>query len=206
MDTNKWVLSIGFILAIAGFGPWLLDQRGVHMPPLLILWCGIGAIVVLAYCFYYPFYPNLIAAVAIAFITGIAVTWWWIGPTHPVTSDAKSDETTHDVSLFLQFTDEHAIPKEIHQTNIRFWRALFTPSIYGDTKDANNQFTRVFSVPPHWYIILWFEKPARYRQMFVKCVGSENLSCAVQESNDSFAIVSVVGDVSRATLEASVVQ
>jgi len=205
METNKWVLSIGFLLAIAGFVPWLLDQRGIHMPSLLILWCGFVAIVVFACCLYYPFYPNLLAAVAIAFVSGLGVMWWWTGPVHPITSDAKSEEAAHDVALFLQFTDGHTVPKEIRQTNVLSWYALYTESIYVDTKDKNNQSVGGFSVPPRWSVFVLFKRPASYRQMLATCLGSESLKCAVAFSNDRYAIVTATGDVTRATLDISMV-
>ena len=207
MDTNKGVLSIGFLLAIAGFVPWLVDQRGFHMPPLLILWCGFVAIVVFACCLYYPFYPNVLAAATIAFVCGLAVTWWWVGPgpINPVTSDPKSEETVNHAALFLQFADGQTVPKEIRQTNVLSWYALYTESIFVDTKDQNKKSVGGFSLPPRWNIFVLFKKPASYRQMLATCVGSESLKCAVAFSNDRYAIVTATGDIQRATLDISVV-
>ncbi len=176
------------------------------MPPLLILWCGFIAIVVLSCCLYYPFYPNLLAAAVIAFLTGVAVASWWIGPAHPSSFEIKPEEKTRDVALFLQFSDEHTIPKEIRQTNVLSWYALYTESIYVKTEDVNQKTVGGFSVPPRWSIFMLFNKPASYRQMLASCVGSESLKCAVQFSNDRYAIITATGDISRATLEISVLQ
>lgn len=101
MDTAKFLVAIGIVLAIAGFGPWLLDQRGYHMPPFLILSCGLIAIVAAAACLYYAFYPNLIAAIAISFVAGIAVTWWWIGPD---ITEATQKYVTTDLSSYEMVT------------------------------------------------------------------------------------------------------
>jgi hypothetical protein len=114
----------------------------------------------------------------------------------------KPAETTRDVSLFLQFSDSNTVPTEIRQTNVPFWRALYSPS--ASVKD--NKGKQLFSVPPHWFIVLWFDKPAIYRQMLARCAGSDSLNCAVHESNDRFAIITIAGDVSLATLEVSVKQ
>jgi hypothetical protein len=205
VDTTKFLVSIGILLAIAGFVPWLLDQRGVHTPPSLILWCGLMAIVTSAACLYYPFYPNLIAAVAIAFGTGLIVAWWWIGPTNSVTPSVKVEEPMHDVSLFLQFSDGHTVPKEVRQTNILSWYALYTESIYVDAKDKKNKSVGGISVPPRWSVFVLFKQQVKYRQMLATCSGSESLKCAVAFSNDRYAILTAVGDVSRSTLEVSVI-
>jgi hypothetical protein len=47
--------------------------------------------------------------------------------------NTKPEETTRDVALFLQFSDEHTVPKEIRQTNVLSWYALYTERIYVDT-------------------------------------------------------------------------
>lgn len=117
----------------------------------------------------------------------------------------KSRETTHDVSIFFQFSDDHTIPKEIRQTNVLSWYALYTESIYVEMTDDNKKPKGGFSVPPRWTIFLLFKKPATFRQMLAVCVGHESLKCAVQFSNDQYAIITAIGDVTRATLDISVI-
>lgn len=46
------------------------------MSPSLVLWCGSLAIIVFTCCLYYPFYPNLIAGMVIAFASGLVIAWW----------------------------------------------------------------------------------------------------------------------------------
>lgn len=50
------------------------------MPEGVVLWCGLISIIALAGCAYYPLHPGLIPAVATAFMAGMAVMLWWIGP------------------------------------------------------------------------------------------------------------------------------
>ncbi len=121
-------------------------------------------------------------------------------------SPGKTEEITHNIALFLQFSDGHTVPKEIRQSNVLSWYALYTESIYVDAKDKKNKSVGGFSVPPRWNIFVLFKQPVQYRQMFAVSTGSESLKSAVAFSNDRYAIVTVVGDVSRATLEVSVQQ
>lgn len=115
------------------------------------------------------------------------------------------EDTTNNVSLFLQFSDEHTIPKEIRQANIFSWYALYTESIYVDTLDQSNKSIGGFSVPPRWSVFILFKKPVVYRQMLAKCAGAKNPQCAVQFSNDRYAIITITGEVELATLDVSVV-
>lgn len=118
---------------------------------------------------------------------------------------AKSEKPTHDINLFLQFSDDHTVPKEVKQTNVLSWYALFTESIYVDTLDVNKNSIGGFSVPPRWSVFVMFKNPATYRQMLATCNGAESLKCAVQFSNDRYAIITATGDVTRATLDISTV-
>jgi hypothetical protein len=77
---DKWILSIGLLLGIGGIVPYLLDKRGIAVPDILILWGGIAAIIGVAACLYYPFYPLPWPAIPLALLTGIAMTWWWMYP------------------------------------------------------------------------------------------------------------------------------
>lgn len=120
-------------------------------------------------------------------------------PTKSEKSNHVIEEPAEDVGLSLQFSDERTIPKEIRQSNVRFWRALFTPSL--SIKDDKG--IKLFSVPPNWIVFVYFERPASYRQMFANC-SVKGLECTVHESNNQFAIVIIAGDASLARLEVSV--
>jgi hypothetical protein len=121
----------------------------------------------------------------------------------PLPLSSVDEETAHDVALFLQFTVEHVDPKEISQKNILYWRALYAPSAFLDIEQKQKA-SRV-STPPHYFVVMWFAMPVSYRQMFPKCVGAPSLQCVVHEANNRFAIISMTGDVTGATLELSVV-
>ncbi len=114
------------------------------------------------------------------------------------------EDTTNNAALFLQFSDDQTVPREIRQTNILSWYALYTESIYVDTLNHEQKPIGGFSVPPRWTVFMLFKKPTIYRQMLAACVGHESLKCAVQFSNDRYAIITVIGSVTRATLDISV--
>lgn len=106
MSIPKIVLSLGILLGIGGLVPWLLEERGYHMPEGVVLWCGLIAILALAGCIYYPFYPKLIPAMATAFIAGLAVGWWWIGPNRSIESLAIPPVVTQKIVERKTFTNE----------------------------------------------------------------------------------------------------
>ncbi len=111
-----------------------------------------------------------------------------------------------ETNLFLQFSDAHSVPVEKNPRNIQNWYALFTESIYVDTKDAEGKSLGGFSVPPRWAVFLIFEKPPIFRQMVATCLGPKNPTCAVATANSTYAVVTVIGDVTKATLEISLVR
>jgi hypothetical protein len=118
----------------------------------------------------------------------------------------RTERTAKDASLFLQFTDEHTIPKEIRQTNVLSWYALYTESIYVNTQNEQKQSLGGFSVPPRWTVFILFKNPITYRQMIAKCAGDKTPHCAVQFSNDRYAIITLAGEVSHNTLDVSIIQ
>jgi hypothetical protein len=126
-------------------------------------------------------------------------------PTNSGSSTQSLPKTVDGAYAFLQFSDAHSVPVEKKTTNILSWYALFTESIYVDTQDANKKSLGGFSVPPRWTVFLLFENPARFRQMVATCKGPNNPTCAVQFSNDRYAVISIVGDVTLSTLEVTTI-
>jgi hypothetical protein len=111
-----------------------------------------------------------------------------------------------ETNMFLQFSDSHSIPVEKNPRNIRNWYALYTESIYVDTKDAEGKSLGGFSVPPRWAVFMLFEKPPIFRQMVAVCRGPNNPTCSVSTANTTYAVISIVGDVTGATLDVSLVR
>jgi hypothetical protein len=116
----------------------------------------------------------------------------------------QGKEPAKDVSLFLQFSDDHTVPKEVRNTNVKSWYALYTQSIYVDALDVHNQKVGGFGVPPRWSIFILFSQPVEYRQMLASCAGPETMKCTVQYSGRDYAIVTIEGNVTKGTLDVSV--
>jgi hypothetical protein len=135
----------------------------------------------------------------VLFVVGSAILA--VRAVYPLASEQQSPKIVQSVYAFLQFSDSHSIPVEKKTTNVLSWYALFTESIYVDTQDANKKSLGGFSVPPRWTVFVLFENLARFRQMIATCKGPNNPTCAVQFTNDRYAIISVVGDVTLSTLE-----
>lgn len=115
-----------------------------------------------------------------------------------------SAASVYDSSLFLQFSDSHSVPKGIRDKNVRSWYALYTESIYVDQVDASGRpLPGGFQVPPRWTVFVLFKDPAVYKQMIATCAGPNNPKCQVAYSTDRYAIVTIVGDASLATLDVS---
>lgn len=114
-------------------------------------------------------------------------------------ANAGMTDTAH---LFLQFSDQHTVPVEKAQTNILSWYALYTESIYVNFQNEKQEQVGSAAVPPRWTVFLLFEKRMHYRQMIASCKGNgQQLKCDVAASTDRFAIITVVGDVTNATVE-----
>jgi hypothetical protein len=171
---------LGLALALI-FGLWSLAPEGWPKMPAWLTLTGIAAGILL---------------------TGIAIGML-VGEYREANSGGA---TANGASLFLQFSDQATIPKEISQTNVSSWYALYTESIYVKTLDKDQNQIGGFEVPPRWNVFLLFKTPASYRQMIATCIGGSSLKCSVQYSNDKYAIISAVGDVTRATLEVSTTQ
>jgi hypothetical protein len=123
---------------------------------------------------------------------------------HLISLPAESGQPATEVGLFLQFGDsDHSVPREIRQTNVHSWRALYTESIAVEMKDKEGNLLREVGVPPRWSIFLLFGEPTTFRQLVVKGVGGREMKCDVWATTDRFAIVTVLGSVARATLEIS---
>jgi hypothetical protein len=118
-------------------------------------------------------------------------------------SPEASVAPVYDSSLFLQFSDGHTVPKGIKQKNVLSWYALFTESIYVDQLDADKKSLGGWQVPPRWSVFMLFKDPAVYKQMIATCSGPNNPKCQVAYSDSRYAIVTIVGDVSLATLDVS---
>lgn len=111
-----------------------------------------------------------------------------------------------ETNLFLQFTDSHSVPIEKNQRNIGSWYALYTESIYVDAKDADGKPAGGFSVPPRWAVFIMFERPPIFRQLVANCRGPKNPKCGVSTSNTTYAVITIVGDVTNATLDVSIIR
>jgi hypothetical protein len=111
-----------------------------------------------------------------------------------------------ETNLFLQFSDAHFASIEKSQRNIRAWYALYTESIYVDTKDKDGNSLGGFSVPPRWAVFILFERPPILRQLIAICLGPNTPKANVNISNAYFAVISIVGDVTSATLDVSIVR
>jgi hypothetical protein len=120
--------------------------------------------------------------------------------------DNPNEPRLIETNLFLQFSDSHSIPIEKNPRNIRYWYALYTESIYVDTKDENGKSLGGFSVPPRWTIFMMFEQPPIFRQLVAVCRGPNNPKCDVQTSNAAYAVVTIVGDITNATVDVSLVR
>jgi hypothetical protein len=176
--------------------------------PMLDRYIGIAGLVIGILSFIAPYQwhniPPIITSstlyIAIALIGAAAGMFFTENISRPAPEDIA-----HDVSLFLQFSDLQTVPKEVRQTNVLSWYALFTDSIFVNTLDENKKPIGGFSVPPSWSIFVLFKKPASYRQMLAVGVRPESLKCAVPFSNDRYAIITATGDVTRATLDISTI-
>ncbi|UDL87977.1 hypothetical protein LGH82_22830 [Mesorhizobium sp. PAMC28654] len=111
-----------------------------------------------------------------------------------------------ETNLFLQFSDSSSIPVEKNPRNIRHWYALYTESIHVDTRDEDGKSFGGFSIPPRWAVFMMFEKPPVFRQMIAICCGPNNPTCSVSTSNATFAVISIAGDVTGATLDVSIIR
>ena len=100
MDLKSYLFAL--LCAAIGVIPWLLEKRGVAVPPFFIVAGGILTIVVLAIGLFHPLvaglerqpvafikdHANTLAASFLALLVGIAGTWW------VVTDRPKHDQYT----------------------------------------------------------------------------------------------------------------
>jgi len=145
-------------------------------------------------------YAGLVVGV---FLAGLG-TGLMAGPQSPINNSTEPQVV--DTNLFLQYSDSHSVPVERGQKNIRYWYALYTESISVDTKDINGKSLGGLSVPPQWAIFIIFDKSPIFRQMTATCAGPNNPKCQVQTANSAYAIVSIVGDATNATLEVNIIR
>jgi uncharacterized protein YneF (UPF0154 family) len=129
----------------------------------------------------------------------------WIGAERK-TADAPEEPQLVETNLFLQFSDSHSVPVQKNPRNIKAWYALYSESIYVDTKDKDGKSLGGFGVPPRWSIFILFEKPPIFQQMIATCVGPNHPTCAVPTANAAYAVVTVLGDVTSSTLEVSIIR
>jgi hypothetical protein len=178
---DRGIGILGIALAII-FGAWSLAPEGWPKMPTWVALLGVGVGVLL-----------------VGLATGLV-----IGEQRK--SVDQSEPQVVETNLFLQFLDSHSVPVERNPRNISRWYALYTESIYVDTKDADGKSLGGFSVPPRWTVFMMFKKPPIFRQMVATCRGSNNPKCDVATSNSAYAIITVVGDVTGATLDVSIVR
>ena len=172
---------LGLALALI-FGLWSLAPEGWPKMPTWAVLLGVGVGILL-----------------VGLATGLVVG----EQRKPIDTD---EPQLIETNLFLQFSDAHSIPIEKNPRNIRNWYALYTESIYVDMKDAEHKSLGSFAVPPRWAIFMMFEKPPIFRQMVAVCRGPNNPTCTVSTSNASYAVISIAGDVTGATLDVSIIK
>jgi hypothetical protein len=178
---DRGIGILGIALAII-FGAWSLAPEGWPKMPTWAVLLGVGVGILL-----------------IGLASGLVIG----EQRKPVN---VSEPQLIETNLFLQFSDSHSVPVEKNPRNIRSWYALYTESIYVDTKDAEGKSLGGFSIPPRWTVFLMFEKPPIFRQMVATCRGPNNPKCDVATSNIAYAVITVVGDVTGATLDVSIVR
>jgi uncharacterized protein YneF (UPF0154 family) len=182
MLLDRAIGILGIALAII-FGAWSLAPEGWPKMPDWVALLGVGIGV-------------LLVGIAAGLIIGA----------HRKPADDPNKPQLIETNLFLQFSDSHSVPVEKNPRNIRHWYAHYTESIYVDTNDAEGKSLGGFSVPPRWTIFIMFENPPIFRQMITTCLGPKTPKAALQTSNSAYAIISIVGDVTSATLEVSILR
>jgi hypothetical protein len=178
---DRGIGILGIALAII-FGAWSLAPEGWPKMPTWIALLGVGIGI-------------LLVGLAAGLVIGEQRK-----PTDP------GEPQIIETNLFLQFSDAHSVPVEKNPRNIRNWYALYTESIYVDTKDADGKSLGGFSVPPRWAVFMMFEKPPIFRQMVAICRGPNNPKCSVATSNTIYAVITIIGDVTGATLDVSIMR
>jgi len=146
-----------------------------------------------------------LAFVLLATVILVGREFEWFGRRSPAPEQTSAPQII-DTNLFLLFSDAHSVPIEKNPRNIRSWYALYTESIYVDTKDKDGNSLGGFSVPPRWSISILFDKPPIFRQLVATCRGPNNPKCDVNFSNVTYAIVTIVGDVTSSTLDISIIR
>jgi hypothetical protein len=111
-----------------------------------------------------------------------------------------------ETNLFLQFSDSHSVPIEKNPRNIKAWYALYTESVYVDAKDKDGNSLGGFGVPPRWSVFVLFEKPPIFRQMIATCIGPNQPKCELRTANTTYAVVTMLGDVTGSTFELSIIR
>ncbi|MDR3450822.1 MAG: hypothetical protein P4M15_13950 [Alphaproteobacteria bacterium] len=150
-----------------------------------------------------PFWVAMAGFTICVFLCGLGVGLM----VTPQGDDTKKNEPKIiDTNLFLQFSDLHTVPIERGQKNIKYWYALFTESIFVDTKDSEGKSLGGFSVPPRWSIFIIFDESPLFRQAIATCKGLINPKCDVQVANQHYAIITIVGDVTGATLDVNLIR
>lgn len=89
-------IIIGILSVVLGLVPWLLQQKGIILPPWMIIGGGWLAILAFGYCLYYPIRAHAIAQLqlkpqpkwiitlltipflAVGLVIGASMTWWTI--------------------------------------------------------------------------------------------------------------------------------
>jgi hypothetical protein len=178
---DRGIGILGIALAII-FGAWSLAPEGWPKMPTWIALLGVG-------------FGVLLVGLAIGLVIGERRK-----PADP------NEPQIIETNLFLQFSDAHSVPVEKNPRNIRNWYAHYTESIYVDTKDADRKSLGGFSVPPRWTIFMMFEKPPIFRQMIAICRGPNNPNCIVATANALYAVITIAGDVTGATLDVSILR
>lgn len=99
MDKASWItLSVGTMLGILSLVPWLLEKRGVSVPPQVVLIAGVVALAAFLIAAFFPLslgaatlapyligglargHERIIVAVFLALCGGSAITGWTMAP------------------------------------------------------------------------------------------------------------------------------
>ena len=121
-----------------------------------------------------------------------------------VIADRRNDDTPLEVqtNLRLEFFADQRPPRELYQSNIGTWYAIWNPSAgISQIDNEGKEISRQVVVPKTWSLFLLFMKPVRYRQILLSASGGDIPNYEIKQSNAKFAIIQIYGDVPKGILE-----
>ncbi len=116
-------------------------------------------------------------------------------------SNDDDDVQSINTSLRAQFYGDSRTPTEVATDNVKSWYALWSPSALVMFKDAGDNEVGRQVFPKSWNIFVLFEKPTKYRQLVVSFDSPGFPPYEVKQSGQTWAIVSVAGDIPAGVLQ-----